>query len=143
MSLVINHRTLEPAPTSTAPSETSTTSTTGSAAKARTRTQSATCVSSASHTTAAHHTARGSHAARVSTTDHASTARHWWLSLATSATAHESGHETTAAAAAVGHTGVDALLVALLVVLVAFAGAEAHDCLLCCMRVLSSLMLGL
>jgi hypothetical protein len=43
-----------------------------------------------------------------------------------SATACESGHEASSAAATVRHAGVDALLVALLVAFVALAGAEAH-----------------
>lgn len=106
-----------------APSNTCTTRTTSSAAKSRTTAQSATCVSSASH------------AARVSTANHSSTSRHRWLSLVSSATACESGHEAASAAAAVGHAGVDALLVALLVASVAFAGAETHGCLLFCVYV--------
>lgn len=46
-----------------------------------------------------------------------------------SATTGKSGHETSSAAAAIGHASVDALLVALLVASVAFAGAETHGCL--------------
>jgi hypothetical protein len=106
-----------------APSNTCTTRTTSSAAKSRTTAQSATCMPSASH------------AARVSTTNHASASRHRRLSLVSSATTRESGHETSSTAAAIGHAGVDALLVALLVASVAFAGAETHGCLLFCVYV--------
>lgn len=48
------------------------------------------------------------------------------------ATTRESGHQTSSATAAIGHAGVDALLVALLVAFVAFAGAETHGRLLLC-----------
>jgi hypothetical protein len=61
-----------------APSNTCTSRTTSSTTKSGTRAQSATRVSSTNH------------AARVSATDHTSTSRHWWLSLTTTATAHES-----------------------------------------------------
>jgi len=108
-----------------APSNTRTTvCTTSSPAKARTRAQSTTRVSSASHA--------AGHATRVPTTDQSTTSRHRWLSLMFSATTRESGHEPSSAAATIGHAGIDALLVALLVASVAFAGAETHCCLLLC-----------
>ena len=98
--------------------------TTSSPAKARTRAQSTTRVSSSSHA--------ASHATGVSATDHPSTPRHRWLSMVSFATTRESGHQTSSATAAIGHAGVDALLVALLVAFVAFAGAETHGRWLLC-----------
>ena len=52
-----------------------------------------------------------------------------------SATTRESGHEPSSAAATIGHAGIDALLVALLVASVAFAGAETHGRLYECVYV--------
>jgi len=81
-------------------------------------------VSSAANTAAA------SHHAAASCSAHAAAAAHHRLGLAlsTAAASCQSGQQAAAAASVVGHALVDALGVALLVALLAFAGAETHGC---------------